>query len=464
MADMFQKRARELAAAQAPLAERMRPAAPEDFVGQDQLVGPQGSLRGVLHPAPDARPVVRNMLLWGPPGTGKTTLARLLAERSGLAFETLSATSSGVKDVRELLDRARLRLGADGKGTLVFIDEIHRFNKAQQDSLLHAAEDGLITLIGATTENPSFEVNAALLSRCRVHVLKPLDDDALRRLAQRAIDDPARGVRLPGLVLADDGAAALRRFAGGDARRLLNALESTADLLAAQPPAGRVITAAAVEQALGARMLRYDRKGDEHYDLASAMIKSVRGSDPHAAIYYAIRMLRGGEPPEFVLRRLAILASEDIGNADPGALNLAASAITVAGFIGLPEAEYTVCQVAAYLALAPKSNAAATARAEAARLIAETGEVPVPLNIRNAPTGLMKELGHGKGYHYAHDYEEGFFPESLLPEALRGARLYQPTERGFEARLKARLEELQRRVDEAQNQSPEPTKPDPQGA
>ncbi|MCB9894042.1 MAG: replication-associated recombination protein A [Planctomycetes bacterium] len=438
---MFGKRAKELAAKQAPLAERMRPRAPGDFLGQGELVGADGALRAVLDGVEGAK--VRNMILWGPPGTGKTTLARLVAERSGMEFETLSATSSGVKDVRELLDRARLRLGADGRPTLVFIDEIHRFNKAQQDSLLHAAEDGLITLIGATTENPSFEVNAALLSRCRVHVLKPLDEASLNTLIDRALKG---GVQVKNIKPDEEGRAALVRYAGGDARRLLSALEACSDLLAGEPEKQRVLTREVLERAVGERMLRYDRAGDEHYDLASAMIKSVRGSDPHAAIYYAMRMLAGGEDPKFVVRRLAILASEDIGNADPGALNLAASAIHVVNFIGLPECEYTICQLAAYMALAPKSNAAARARMSAKEVIRDTGELPVPMNIRNAPTKLMKEMGMGKDYHYAHDFEGGFYPEALLPKQIEGKRIYEPTDFGFEARLKKRLEELEQMI------------------
>jgi putative ATPase len=390
------------------------------------------------------------MILWGPPGTGKTTLARLIADRSGMEFETLSATNSGVKDVRELLDRARMRLGAEGKPTLVFIDEIHRFNKVQQDSLLHASEDGLITLIGATTENPSFEVNSALLSRCKVHILKPLDEAALGALLDRALES---GVAVKGVKADGEGRNALLRYADGDARRMLSALEAACDLLAAEPAKSRVLTRQVLERAVGGRVLRYDRKGDQHYDLASAMIKSVRGSDPHAAIYYAMRMLVGGEPPEFVVRRLAILASEDIGNADPGALNLAASAIHVISFIGLPEAEYAICQLAGYLALAPKSNAAARARMAARGIIEETGDLAVPMNIRNAPTGLMKAMGAGKDYHYAHEYEGGFYPEALLPKEIEGRKIYEPTDYGFEARLKKRLEELEQMI-ERQKQEP----------
>ncbi|MEE9310803.1 MAG: replication-associated recombination protein A [Planctomycetota bacterium] len=365
-------------------------------------------------------------------------------------FEILSATNSGVKDIRAMLDRARMRLGGDGEGTAVFIDEIHRFNKSQQESLLHAAEDGLITLIGATTENPSFEVNAALLSRCRVHVLKLLDEAALGKLIERALT-AENGIQTKGVRLTDDGQIAILAYAAGDARRLLTALEAVADHLSTQPEAAREASPEVVQKALGERMLRYDRAGDEHYDIASAMIKSIRGSDPDAAIYYAMRMLQGGEDPKFVARRLAILASEDIGNADPGALNLAASTFNIVQFIGMPEATYTIVQLASYLALAPKSNSAAIAIKHAKKLISETGELPVPMHLRNAPTGLMKDLGHGAGYHYAHDYD-GFYPEAHLPAALKGERIYQPTTHGFEQRLKQRLEEFQKQIFEAETQ------------
>jgi len=270
----------------------------------------------------------------------------------------------------------------------------------------------------------------------------------MQALVERAVADE---LKLPGLRVDDAGMSGLMRYAGGDARRLLMALEAGADLLRAEPEDARVLTSQVLEQALGERMLRYDRAGDEHYDLASAMIKSVRGSDPHAAIYYAMRMLMGGETPEFVARRLAILASEDIGNADPGALNLAASTVQIVRFIGLPEAEYTICQLAAYLALAPKSNAAAAARAQARKLIGETGELPVPLKIRNAPTRLMKDLGYGEGYNYAHDHPDAFSPEGFMPDKVSDAKLYDPTERGFEARLKQRLQELERRIRDAKD-------------
>ncbi|KAA0213809.1 replication-associated recombination protein A [bacterium] len=443
MADLFGNKPAAIDLRSLPLAERMRPAAIEEIVGQRHLLADGGALaRG------DA--ALRNMILWGPPGSGKTTLARLLAARSGQQFETLSAISAGVKEVREVIERASTRRSGTGRGTVVFIDEIHRFNKSQQDALLHASENGTIVLIGATTENPSFEVNSALLSRCVVHVLQPLEEADLGVVLDRALADHGRGLALEGVTLSEEARQLLIQDAGGDARRMLTVLEIAADGLAGKAPQARRLEVDQVRRALGRRVLRHDKKGESHYDLASAMIKSVRGSDPDAAIYYAMRLLEGGEDVNFVARRLAILASEDIGNADPSALSLAAAAIQVVNHIGMPEARYTLCQLAAYLALAPKSNAAATAMGKAAEIIARTGELPVPLKLRNAPTGLMKQLGYGADYRYAHDAPDAFSAETYLPDSIAGTRLYEPTERGYEARLRERLEALRRKVDLAQ--------------
>lgn len=443
MADLFGNQPAAIDARSLPLAERMRPGSIGEIVGQRHLLAEGGPLaRG------DA--ALRNMILWGPPGSGKTTLARLLAARSGQQFETLSAISAGVKDVRDVIERASARRTNTGRGTVVFIDEIHRFNKSQQDALLHASENGTIVLIGATTENPSFEVNSALLSRCVVHVLRPLEESDLGVVLDRALADRGRGLALEGVSLSEEARQLLLQDAGGDARRMLTVLEVASDGLAGQGPQLRRLEVDQVRRALGRRVLRHDKKGESHYDLASAMIKSVRGSDPDAAIYYAMRMLEGGEDVNFVVRRLAILASEDIGNADPSALSLAAAAIQVVNHIGMPEARYTLCQLAAYLALAPKSNAAAQAMGKAAEIIARTGELPVPLKLRNAPTDLMKQLGYGADYRYAHDAPEAFSPETYLPDAIAGTHLYEPSERGYEARLKERLEALRRRVAESQ--------------
>jgi putative ATPase len=422
-----------------PLAERLRPRALAEFAGQEHLVGENGALSRADAP-------LRNMILWGPPGSGKTTLARLLAQRSGLHYDTLSATSAGVKDVRDLIERAGARRRQSGAGTAVFIDEIHRFNKGQQDALLHASENGTIVLIGATTENPSFEVNSALLSRCVVHVLKPLEEVALGKLLDRALSDNELGLNARGVKLTDEARSLLLEDAGGDARRMLSVLEIAADSVAKEPPDSRTLDLEHIKRALGRRVLRHDKKGESHFDLASAMIKSVRGSDPDAAIYYAMRMLEGGEDVNFVVRRLAILASEDIGNADPSALSLAASAIAVVNHIGMPEARYAICQLAAYLAIAPKSNASAIAMGKAAEIIAKTGDLPVPLKLRNAPTKLMKNLGYHQGYNYAHDAPDAFSAEHYLPDGLQGERFYEPTERGYEARMRERLEALRKRV------------------
>ena len=427
-----------------PLAEQLRPATLDEVIGQSHLLAPGKPLRLLFESGKQ-----HSMILWGPPGVGKTTLARLIASAFDCQFIALSAVFAGVKEIRQAVEQARESRQQEGRPTLLFIDEIHRFNKAQQDALLQASENGTIVLIGATTENPSFEVNSALLSRCVVHVLKPLDDAAMGKLLDRALADAELGLSVREVKLADDARALLLSDAGGDARRMLSVLEIAADFVAKEPPDSRVLDLEHVKRALGRRVLRHDKKGESHYDLASAMIKSVRGSDPDAAIYYAMRMLEGGEDVNFVVRRLAILASEDIGNADPSALSLVAAAITVVNQTGMPEARYCVCQLAAYLALAPKSNASALAMGKAAEVIATTGELPVPLKLRNAPTKLMKELGYHQGYTYAHDAPDAFSAEHYLPDQLQGERFYEPTERGYEAKLKERLAALRKKVAQA---------------
>lgn len=412
-----------MAALNAPLAERVRPVTLEDFIGQEHLVAPGKVLESIVRSGKG-----HSIIFWGPPGVGKTTLAQIIAHSLNMPFFTLSAIDSGVKDVRAVIELARKAGHA-----LLFIDEIHRFNKAQQDSLLGAVEKGIITLIGATTENPSFEVIGALLSRCQVYVLKPLNEEHLTALVKQAMvkDDwlAAQHINITEWE-------ALMQLSGGDARRLLNLLELVASSL---PENNKTITNDIVQDIVQKKMALYDKTGEQHYDIISAFIKSLRGSDPNAAVYYLARMIEGGEDPKFIARRMVILASEDIGNANPNALLLATSCFQAVEMIGYPECRIILSQTATYLASSPKSNAAYMAINHAQALVAKTGDLPVPLQIRNAPTGLMKKLDYGKGYQYAHDFEGNFAEQEFMPDAVAGTKLYDPANNALEAKMREYL-------------------------
>ncbi len=421
--------------ADAPLADRIRPRTLDELLGQDEALGPGTPLRRAIE-----QDQLRSLILWGPPGSGKTTLAHVLRGMTRAHFEAMSAVLSGVKEVREVLKAAEDRRRRAGQRTIVFIDEIHRFNKAQQDALLSHVESGDIVLIGATTENPSFEVNSALLSRSRVVVLKPLAEEHVLAILRRALGDAERGLGALKPRVDDDALAFLARASDGDARTALNVLELAVTTAPADEGSERRIDQAALQQAFARKALLYDRAGEEHFNLISALHKSVRNSDADAGLYWLARMLEGGEDPLYIARRLVRFASEDVGLADPQALVLAMAAQQAVHFVGLPEGALALAELVVYLAGAPKSNAVYVAYGEAVREALETRAEPVPLWIRNAPTGLMKGLGYGKGYAYAHDEAEGVAGMDCLPDALAGRRYYRPTDRGHEADLKARLE------------------------
>ncbi len=400
----------------APLAARMRPRTLDELLGQDHILGPGRALRTAIE-----RDRLPSIILWGPPGTGKTTLATVLASTTHSAFVSLSAVSAGVADLRRAVEDARRLRAATGRRTVLFIDEIHRFNKAQQDSILPHVEKGTVTLIGATTENPSFEVNAALLSRCRVFVLRALTEDQVQDLLRRALSDEERGLGKMSLHAEDDALQKLAIYANGDARVALTALE-----LAADAAEGGKITSELLADALQHRALLYDKGGEQHYDIISALHKSVRDSDPDGSLYWLARMLEAGEDPLYVARRLVRMATEDIGMADPNALVLTIAAQQAVHFLGMPEGNLALAQTAVYLALAPKSNAVYKAYGRVREDVENTRNDPVPLHLRNAATGLMKGLGYGAGYKYAHDYEGAKVDQEHLPESLRGRRYYEP--------------------------------------
>ncbi len=409
-----------------PLAERLRPTTLEDLIGQEHLVGEGAILRKAI-----VSNMIPSMILWGPPGVGKTALANIIANQVKAPFHSLSAVSAGVKDVRQVIERAgRLQR------TILFIDEIHRFNKSQQDALLGAVEKGIITLIGATTENPSFEVNAALLSRCQVYVLKALDKEDLLKILHLAIE---KDRKLSKLNLNIKETEALLQLAGGDARKLLNIFELVVDSIKGDEI---IVENDVVMDIAQQKVALYDKSGEQHYDIVSAFIKSIRGSDPNASLYYLARMIEGGEDVKFIARRLVISASEDIGNANPTALVIATNCFQAVNLIGYPESRIILSQCTTYLACSPKSNAAYVAIKDAQDLVRETGDLSIPLHLRNAPTKLMKDQGYGKGYQYSHSYPGNFIDQEFLPEEISGTKIYDPGENARENEMRKRLKTL----------------------
>jgi putative ATPase len=416
-----------------PLADRMRPRDLDEFLGQEAVVGQGKVLRRAIE---EDRPF--SMLFWGPPGTGKTTLAQIIAHRSRSRFVPYSAVTAGVKEIREVAARAKEDLKYSGTKTILFLDEIHRFNKSQQDYLLPHVEDGTVVLIGATTENPSFEVNSALLSRLRVFVLETLSPDALRTLIRRALEDPDRGLGKLELDPDPESVGLIIALAAGDARAALNILEPVA--LEAHSHRNGKIDVELVKETVQKRSLVYDKTGEEHYNLISALHKSLRDSDPQAGLYWMGRMLEGGEDPLYIARRLIRFASEDVGLASPRGLEQAVAAYQACRFIGMPECALALAQAVVFLATAPKSNALEAAYIAVKEEIARSGHLPVPLHLRNAPTGFMKKIGYGKGYKYAHDYPDAVVDQEHLPDGVRGKRFYFPTDRGFEQTIRERIE------------------------
>lgn len=418
------------ATAPEPLATRMRPQSLEEFLGQEQLLGPGKPLGDAIR-----RGDVGSVIFWGPPGSGKTTLAFLIARYTDRHFVGFSAVTEGVQRVREIIREAEARRGETGRGTILFCDEIHRFNRAQQDAFLPWIENGVITLIGATTENPSFELTGALLSRCRVYVLEPLGSEHITELIRRTLADRERGLGGHELTIADDALTLIAEQADGDARRALSVIEAAGQAVGL----GGTLTRELLIDVLARRVPAYDKSGEGHYNLISALHKAVRGSDPQGALYWLARMIEGGEDPLYITRRVVRMAAEDIGLADPQGLAVALAAKDAYDFLGSPEGELAIAEAVVYLATAPKSNRVYAAWGEALAAARESPAAPVPLHIRNAPTGLMKDLGYGKGYRYAHDAPGAFVPQEYLPETLRGRTFYQPGQMGFEKRIAERL-------------------------
>jgi len=437
--DLFEYQAQKAAEAFRPLAERMRPQSLDEFVGQKHTVSREGLLYRAI-----GKDRIFSMILWGPPGCGKTTLARIIANETNSYFVHFSAVLSGVKEIRSVIEEAKNQQKLHQKRTILFVDEIHRFNKAQQDAFLHHVESGLITLIGATTENPSFEVIPPLLSRCRVITLKALSPLDISLILKKTLKDKEKGLGSLGLTLDPGALSHLTRISDGDARVALNGLELAVSLILSDKDLSEKknnlkIRMKDIEHALQQKALIYDKSGEEHYNLISAFHKSLRGSDPDASLYWLARMLTAGENPLYVARRMVRCASEDVGNADPQALGVAMNAMEAFKFIGPPEGELALAQAAVYLAIAPKSNRIYTAYKKVLGIIEKSGTLPVPVHIRNAPTNLMKALDYGKEYKYPHDYPDGYVSQEYLPETLRGRQYYFPTKRGFEKIVKQRL-------------------------
>jgi putative ATPase len=454
--DIFDYHAQEAARSAMPLAERMRPRQIDEFVGQERVLG-AGSL--IRHAIEQDR--IFSMILWGPPGCGKTTLARIIAGQTQSHFVQFSAVLSGVKDIRAVIEEARNQQKIHRKRTILFVDEIHRFNKAQQDAFLHHVESGLITLIGATTENPSFEVIAPLLSRCRVITLDRLTAEDLTAIIEQALSDSRRGLGELNLKLTPETREAIIRIADGDGRVALNSLEVAASLVVSKKKADKSkaavkITLKDLETALQEKALVYDKDGEEHYNIISALHKSLRDSDPDAALYWLARMLAAGEDPFYIARRMVRFASEDIGNADPQALGVALNAMEAFKFLGHPEGELALAQAAVYLATAPKSNSIYSAFGKVHAVVKNTGSLPVPFHIRNAPTQLMQDLGYGKDYKYAHNYRDAIVAQEHLPAELKGQQFYFPTSRGFEKTIKERLEKWRQLISKAKGNKEKP--------